>query len=156
MAYALLVFIPLSLVLRYFLAVEPLWVFLTGIVAIAVLADWIRRATEQLARRAGSTIGGLLNVSFGNTAELVLALFILRQAEIRVVQTQITGSIIGATLLFFGISALVGGAGRVGQVFDKANAGLLTTLLFLVVGILLPAVFDANERAAAGVQASSR
>ena len=86
----------------------------------------------------------------------MLALFIPRQAEIRVVQTQITGSIIGATLLFFGISALVGGAGRVGQVFDKANAGLLTTLLFLVVGILLPAVFDANERAAAGVQASSR
>jgi len=150
MAYALLVFIPLSLVLRYFLAAEPLWVFLTGIVAIAVLADWIRRATEQLARRAGSTIGGLLNVSFGNTAELVLALFILRQAEIRVVQAQITGSIIGTTLLFLGISALVGGVGRERQVFDKANAGLLTTLLFLVVvAILLPAVFDATERAAA-------
>ena len=65
MAYARLVFIPLSLFLRYFPAAEPLWVFLTGIVAIAVLADWIRRATEQLARRAGSTFGGLLNVSFG-------------------------------------------------------------------------------------------
>ena len=72
--------------------------------------DW--RATEQLAQRAGSTIGSLLNVSFGNTAELVLALFILRQAHTRVVQAQITGSIIGATLLFLGISALVGGVGR--------------------------------------------
>ena len=52
-------------------------VFLTSAAAITVLADWIRRATEQLAERAGSTIGGLLNVSFGNIAELMLALFIL-------------------------------------------------------------------------------
>ena len=81
MAYALLLFVPLSLVLRYLVDAPPTWVFLTSVVAIAVLADWIRRATEQLAERAGSTIGSLLNVSFGNTAELVLALFILRQAH---------------------------------------------------------------------------
>jgi Ca2+:H+ antiporter len=150
MAYLLLLFVPLSVGLRYFLDAQPLWVFLTGIVAIGVLADWIRRATEQLARRAGSAIGGLLNVSFGNTAELVLALFVLRQAEIRVVQAQITGSIIGTTLLFLGISALVGGIGRTRQLFNQANAGLLSTLLFLVVvAILLPAVFDATQRAAA-------
>jgi Ca2+:H+ antiporter len=150
MAYAFLVFIPISLALRYLFDVGPLWVFLTGIIAVAALADWIRRATEQLARRAGSTIGGLLNVSFGNTAELVLALFILRQAEIRVVQAQITGSIIGTTLLFLGVSALVGGVGRSRQLFNQANAGLLSTLLFLVVvAIMLPAVFDAAERAAA-------
>jgi Ca2+/H+ antiporter len=77
MAYAALLFIPLSLVLRYLVDAPPAWVFLTGAAAIAVLADWIRRATEQLAERAGSAIGGLLNVSFGNTAELVLALFVL-------------------------------------------------------------------------------
>jgi len=103
MSYALLLFVPLSLVLRYFVEAPPSWVFLTGIVAIAVLADWIRRATEQLAERAGSTIGGLLNVSFGNTAELVLALFILSRAQTRVVQAQITGSIIGTTVLLLGI-----------------------------------------------------
>jgi Ca2+:H+ antiporter len=147
MAYALLLFIPLSLVLRYLGHVPPTWVFLTSVAAIAVLADWIRRATEQLAQRAGSTIGGLLNVSFGNTAELVLALFILSQAQTRVVQAQITGSIIGTTLLFLGISALVGGVGRVRQTFNQAGAGLLSTLLLLVViAILLPAVFDLTER----------
>ena len=133
--------------LRYLVDAPPTWVFLTSVVAIAVLADWIRRATEQLAERAGSTIGSLLNVSFGNTAELVLALFILRQAHTRVVQAQITGSIIGTTLLFLGISALVGGIGRPRQTFSQANASLLSTMLFLVViAILLPAVFDLTER----------
>ena len=150
MAYALLLLVPLSLALRYLVEAPPAWVFLTSAAAITVLADWIRRATEQLAERAGSTIGGLLNVSFGNTAELVLALFILSRAQTRVVQAQITGSIIGPTLLFLGISSLVGGVGRVRQTFNQAGAGLLSTLLFLVViAILLPAVFDLTERAAA-------
>jgi Ca2+:H+ antiporter len=149
MSYALLLFVPLSLALRHFIEAPPSWVFLTSIVAIAVLADWLRRATEQLAERAGSTVGGLLNVSFGNTAELVLALFILSRAQTRVVQAQITGSIIGTTLLFLGISALVGGFGRVRQTFNQANAGLLSTLLLLVViAILLPAVFDLTEHRA--------
>jgi len=150
MAYAFLLFVPLSVALRYLADAPPTWIFLTSVVAIAVLADWIRRATEQLAERAGSTIGGLLNVSFGNTAELVLALFVLSQAQTRVVQAQITGSIIGTTLLFLGISALVGGVGRTRQTFNQASAGLLSTLLLLVViAILLPAVFDLTERAAA-------
>ena len=150
MAYALLLFISLSLVLRYVADAPAGWVFLASAAAITVLADWIRRATEQLAERAGSTIGGLLNVSFGNTAELVLALFVLRQAQIRVVQAQITGSIIGTTLLFLGISALVGGVGRTRQTFNQASAGLLSTLsLLVVIAILLPAVFDLTERVAA-------
>jgi Ca2+:H+ antiporter len=79
-----------------------------------VLADWLRRATDQLAEPAGSTIGGLLNISFGNTAELILALFVLSRAHCRIVQAQITGSIC-TTLLFLGISALVGGVGRTRQ-----------------------------------------
>jgi Ca2+:H+ antiporter len=102
----LLSFILVSLALRYLLDVQPIWVFVAGAAAIGVLADWVRRATEQLAHRAGATIGGLLNVSFGNIAALVLALFVLSEAETQVVQAQITGSIIGTTLLFLGISAL--------------------------------------------------
>jgi Ca2+:H+ antiporter len=150
MAYALLLFVPLSLALRYLFDAPAGWVFLTSAAAITVLADWIRRATEQLAARAGSTIGGLLNVSFGNTAELVLALFVLSAAQTRVVQAQITGSIIGTALLFLGISALVGGIGRTRQSFSQSSAGLLSTLLFLVlIAILLPAVFDFTERVTA-------
>jgi Ca2+:H+ antiporter len=150
MAYALLLFVPLSLALRYLVDAPAGWVFLTGAAAIAGLADWLRRATEQLAERAGSTIGGLLNISFGNTAELILALFVLSRANARIVQAQITGSIIGTTLLFLGISALGSGIGRVRQTFNQTSAGLLWTLLFLVVvAILLPAVFDLTERVAA-------
>ena len=88
MAYALLLFIPLSLALRYIFDAPHSWVFLTGAAAIAVLADWLRRATDQLAERAGSTIGGLLNISFGNTAELILAFFVLSRAHTRIVQAQ--------------------------------------------------------------------
>ena len=147
MAYALLLFVPLSLALRYLLDAPPSWVFLTSAAAITILADWIRRATEQLAQRVGSTIGGLLNVSFGNAAELLLALFVLSAAQTRIVQAQITGSIIGTALLFLGISAFVGGIGRARQSLTRSSAGLLPTLLFLVlIAVLLPAVFDLTER----------
>jgi Ca2+:H+ antiporter len=147
--YALLLLVPISLGLRH--AVDaPMAVFVTGGVAIAVLADWLRRATEQVAEHAGSTMGGLLTVSFGNIAELVLAFFVLSRADTRVVQAQITGSIIGTTLLFFGLAAMVGGIGRARQTFNQAGAGLLSTLLLLIVlAILLPAVFDRTERMAA-------
>lgn len=148
--FALLLIVPLSLSVGYLTNAPATWVFLAGLGGIGVLADWVRRATEQLARIAGSTIGSLLNVSFGNSAELVLAFFVLARARSEVVQAQITGSIIGTTLLFLGISALIGGIGRVRQTFDKDSVGLLSTLLFLVVvAILLPAVFDLTERAEA-------
>ena len=145
--FALLLFVPLSLALHYFSLAGSHWVFLSGLVAIGGLADWVRRGTEQVAEHAGSAVGSLLNVSFGNAAELVLALFVLSQAETRVVQAQITGSIIGTTLLFFGIAALVGGLKHDRQTFSQAQVGLLSTLLLLLaVAILLPAVFDMTER----------
>ena len=142
-----LLFVPLSLTLHHFSLVAPHWVFLSGLVAIGVLADWVRRATEQVAEHAGGAIGSLLNVTFGNAAELVLALFVLSQAQTQVVQAQITGSIIGTTLLFLGIAVLVGGVRRERQTFSKAQVGLLSTLLLLLtVAILLPVTFDITER----------
>jgi Ca2+:H+ antiporter len=145
--YAPLLFVPLSLVLNHFSLVAPPWIFLAGLIAIAVLADWVRQGTEQVAAHAGNTIGSLLNVSFGNAAELVLALFVLSTAQTQVVQAQITGSIIGTTLLFLGISALVAGLRPERQVFSQQQVGLLSTLLLLLaVAIILPAVFHATER----------
>lgn len=142
-----LIFVPLSLSLHHFSLVGPQWVFLSGLIAIAALADWVRRGTEEVAGHLGSVIGGLLNVSFGNAAELVLALFVLSNAQTRVVQAQITGSIIGTTLLFFGVSALVGGLRRERQTFDQPQVQLLSTLLLLVaVAILLPAAYEMTER----------
>lgn len=145
--FAPLLSVPVSLALNYTNVIPSVWIFLAGLIAIAVLADWVRQGTEQVAEHAGGAIGSLLNVSFGNAAELVLALFVLGQAQPQIVQAQITGSIIGTTLLFLGISALVGGAKHPRQTFSQERVGLLSTLLMLVaIAILLPAVFDATER----------
>ncbi|RZA30533.1 MAG: calcium/proton exchanger [Proteobacteria bacterium] len=144
--YLLLLLVPLSFGLEYFEA-GAAWVFLAGALAVAVLADWVRRGTEQLAVHAGPAIGGLLNVSFGSVAELILALFVLTSGQIEVVQAQITGSILATTLLGLGLAMLVGGLGREKQSFNRANAGQLSTMLvLLVIALLLPAVFDATQR----------
>jgi Ca2+:H+ antiporter len=145
--YLLLLFVPLSLGLKYLAGASPLWIFISGAAAIGVLADCIRRATERLAERVGPAIGGLLTVSFGSIAELVLALFVLASGETAVVQAQITGSIIGTSLFGLGLAIIVGGARRERQKFDAERAGLLSTLLILVViALLLPAVFDYTGR----------
>ena len=96
-------------------------------------------------------VGGLLNISFGSIAELVLALFVLTTGQVAVVQAQITGLIIGTSLLGLGLASFVGGLGRERQEFNRASIGLLSTFLFLVVviALLLPAVFDATKRASA-------
>lgn len=151
--YAVLLAVPISFALAHFGA-GATWVFLAGILAVAVLADWMRRATEQLAGHAGPAIGGLINVSFGSVAELILALFVLTSGQIAVVQAQITGSILATTLLGLGLAMLVGGLGREKQSFNRANAGQLSTMLvLLVIALLLPAVFDATQRSEASPSA---
>lgn len=77
LSYLLLLFIPASLVPRLLFDAGPLLVFATSAIAVAVLAAWVRQATEHLAERAGSTVDGLLNVPFGSIAELAPALFVL-------------------------------------------------------------------------------
>ena len=143
----LLLLVPLSLALRYATHASPLWVFLVAALAIVPLAEWIRRATEQIARVAGSAIGGLLNVTFGNVAELILALFVLSAGRPDVVKGQITGSFIGNGLLGLGLAILVGSWGRTRQTFSRQRSGLLSSLLILsVIALLIPAIFDYTVR----------
>ena len=131
--------------------VAPMWVFAAAAAAIVPLGTWIRRATEQVAERAGPAIGGLLNVTFGNAAEFILALFVLRSGNTAVVKATITGSIIGNSLLGLGLSILVGSMGREKQTFQRERAGLLASLLILsVIALLLPAMFDYAERGVVG------
>ncbi|MEO8740416.1 MAG: calcium/proton exchanger [Casimicrobiaceae bacterium] len=139
----LLLIVPLAPVLHYFAPVGAIWIFVAGAVAIGVLADWVRRATEHLAAKTNSAIGGLLNVSFGSLAEVVLAFFVLATGKIDVVRAQITGSIIGTSLLGLGLAIVIGSIGRSQQLFNRDKAGQLASLLILVViALLLPAVFD--------------
>jgi len=143
----LLLLVPLSVALRYATHASPLWVFAVAALAIVPLAEWIRRATDQIARVAGSAIGGLLNVTFGNVAELILALFVLSAGRPDVVKGQITGSFIGNGLLGLGLAILVGSWGRTRQTFSRQRAGLLSSLLILsVIALLIPAIFDYTVR----------
>ncbi len=143
----LLLLVPIAPLLQYALHLSPIWVFATGILGVAVLADWIRAATEQLAAHTGPAVGGLLTISLGSIAELLLALFVLMQGEADVVHAQITGSILGTSLLGLGLAIVVGGFGRERQSFKRERAGLLSSLLILVViALLLPAVFDYTGR----------
>ena len=149
--YAPLGLIPLSIGLDHGGA-APAVVFGAAALAIIPLADWIRRATEQVAARAGGAVGGLLNVSFGNAAELILALFVLFAGKAPVVKATITGSIVGNSLFGLGVAVLAGSRGREKQVFQRERAGLLASLLILsVVALLVPALFDYTERTLRGL-----
>jgi Ca2+:H+ antiporter len=144
---ALLLLVPVSLVLAAISAVPRVIVFAAAIVSIVPLAEWVRRATEHIAARAGAAIGGLLNVSFGNAPELILALFVLYGGHVAVVKAQITGSLIGNSLLGLGIAVVAASFSSGRQHFNRERAGLLSSLLILVtIAIMLPALFDYTER----------
>jgi Ca2+:H+ antiporter len=139
----LLLLVPASAATAYVTSPDSISTFVIATLAVIPLAEWIRRATEHLANSAGPAIGGLLNVSFGNTAELILALFILAAGKPDVVKAQLTGAIIGNSLLGLGLAIVVGGIGRAKQTFNRAHAGQLSALLVLsTIGLLLPALFD--------------
>ena len=144
---AMLAFIPVVLGLAWLHAAPPL-VFAAGVVAIGSLALWMKRATEHVAEHAGPALGGLINVSFGSLAELILAGFVLLAGQGAVVRGQIVGSIIGTSLLGLGLSALAGGMARERQSFRREQAAQLSSMLVLVViALLLPAVVDLAARA---------
>lgn len=150
-ATGLLLAVPVAPILKYVVRAPPVWIFAAGAVAIAVLADWIRRATEQAAKSLGPAIGGLMTVSFGSIAEIVLALFVLAAGNAEVVKAQITGSILGTSLLGLGLAIVVGTLGREQLRFKRERAGLLSSLFILVViALLLPAAFDLAQRTLSG------
>ncbi|TMQ73762.1 MAG: calcium/proton exchanger [Candidatus Eisenbacteria bacterium] len=137
----LLAFIPLA-ALAAWLDWGAVTVFAFAGLAIVPLAGLMGGATERLSARLGPGVGGLLNATFGNAAELILALVALQQGLFDVVKASLTGSIIGNILLVLGGSILLGGLGREKQVFDRAAAAAGATLLALAaVGLVVPAVF---------------
>ena len=119
------------------------WVFLTAAVSLIPLAGLIGLGTEQLAVRSGPALGGFLNATFGNAAELIIALVALGNGHVELVKASITGSIIGNLLLVLGLAFFVGGLGRRSQKFHRTSATNTSSMLFLgVVALVMPAVFD--------------
>jgi len=139
----LLTAIPAAIALKLLAPESHTAIFAASAVAILPLAGYIGRATETLAARLGSGVGGLLNATFGNAAELIIGALALRHGLTDLVKASLTGSIIGNVLLVFGLCALVGGIKhRPVQRFNRTAAGLGTTMLLLsAIGLTVPAVF---------------
>jgi Ca2+:H+ antiporter len=143
----LLGFVPVSIALELVAPERHIAIFCTSVLAILPLAAYMGRATETLADHLGGGIGGLLNATFGNAAELIIGALALRAGLTDLVKASLTGSIIGNVLLVFGASALVGGLRRPVQRFNRTAAGLGTTMLLLsTIGLVIPAVFHRLSR----------
>ncbi len=138
----LLIFIPLSLYIEYFRPQAHTQVFFSACLGIIPLAGWMGKATEQIADRAGEGIGGLLNATFGNAAELIIAIVALRAGYLDIVKASLTGSIIGNILLVLGASFLMGGLRYKIQEYNVISARAQAQMLLLTsVAIITPALF---------------
>jgi Ca2+:H+ antiporter len=141
----LLVFIPVAVALELAHA-DPVIVFAASALGVIPTAALMGTATEQLAARSGPGIGGLLNVTFGNAPELIIALFALGAGLHEVVKASIIGSILGNILLVMGAAMLVGGARRERQFFDRTAASVQSIMLLLAIAALvMPALFELIE-----------
>jgi Ca2+:H+ antiporter len=143
--YLLTPLIPVAVVLELVGAPATV-VFAASALGIIPTAALMGRATEELAARSGPGIGGLLNVTFGNAPELIIALFALGQGLQEVVKASIVGSIIGNMLLVLGAAMLAGGIGRERQRFSRTSASIQTTMLMLAsAALIMPAIFELVE-----------
>jgi Ca2+:H+ antiporter len=139
--------IPVAGALEFISPERHTAIFLSSGIAILPLAAYIGHATDELAHRLGGGLGGLLNATFGNAAELIIGVFALRRGLTDLVKASLTGSIIGNVLLVFGLCAVVGGMRHPVLRFNRTAAGLGTTMLLLsAVGLTIPAVFHQLAR----------
>ena len=140
----LLLAVPLSLLLQYVFHAPALPVFVAACVGVLPLAAYMGEATEHLAHRTGPMIGGLLNATFGNAAELIISIVALRAGLVGLVKASITGSILGNLLLILGLALVAGGLRRSELRFNRTSAGMNAGMLALaVVALVLPALFHA-------------
>ncbi len=148
----LLVLVPVSVALELSGGPE-LAIFLTSAAAILPLAGLIGRSTEQLALHTGPRIGGLINATFGNVTELIIAVFLILEDKVEIVKASLTGSILGNLLLVLGASFLIGGIKHKEQSYNAHAASVHSTSLVLAVtGLLMPALFALGSRAETVVQ----
>lgn len=138
---AMLVFVPLAAWL-HFSTHRYVLTFVVCCLAIIPLAGYMGKATEMLAHRMGSGLGGLMNAAFGNAAELLIAIMALRKGNLALVKASIAGSIIGNLLFVLGLSILVGGLKREKQSFNVTAATASTSMLLIsAIALVIPALF---------------
>ena len=138
----LLIFVPAAAIVHYARPTEHVTIFVLAALAIVPLAGWMGHATEHLAEHTGEGVGGLLNATFGNAAELIIALAALQRGLYDVVKASLTGSIIGNILLVAGLSIFAGGIKYPIQIFQAVAARTQSTLLTLGgIALIVPALF---------------
>ena len=141
----LLLFVPAAIVAE-FMHASPVVIFALSALAIVPLSGFLGRATEEIAAYTGPTLGGLLNATLGNLAELIIAILALRAGLVTLVKASITGSILGNLLLVLGAAQLAGGLRHKTQRFSMALAGLSVSLLTVaVIGLVIPALYHATH-----------
>jgi Ca2+:H+ antiporter len=139
--YWLLVFVPISVVARV-LGWQSLIVFTSACLAIIPLAALIGRSTASLAIHSGPRVGGLLNATFGNFTELIVAIMLVSAGEFEIVKASLIGSIIGNIVLVMGASFFAGGLRHKEMFFSNRSAGMQTSsLLLAVLALMMPALF---------------
>src|SRR5438270_2694636 len=138
----LFIFVPVAIGLEFFAPEQYTFIFLASALAIIPIAGWLGTATEHLAHHTGEGIGGLLNATFGNAAELIIAGMALHRGLYPVVKASLTGSIIGNLLLVLGASVLAGGLKYKELRFNQQAASAQSTLMMLAsIGLVVPAAF---------------
>jgi Ca2+:H+ antiporter len=138
----LLAFVPVVLGLEFTHSQSHVAIFVCACLAIIPLAGWLGKATEHLAERTSEGVGGLLNATFGNAAELIIALVALKEGYYGIVKASLTGSILGNILLVLGASCLAGGLKHKDLKFNAAGARMMSTMLTLAaVALVMPASF---------------
>jgi Ca2+:H+ antiporter len=143
--YTLVPFIPIAIVLDA-IGADPVLVFFASALGVVPTAALMGKATEELAARSGPGIGGLLNVTFGNAPEIIIALFALNAGLHEVVKASLVGSILGNILLVLGASMVVGGLRRDRQYFERTAASSQSLMLLLAVAAMaMPAIFELVE-----------
>ena len=141
----LLLFVPAAIAAE-FLHASPVVVFALSALAIVPLSGYLGRATEEIAAYTGPTLGGLLNATLGNMAELIIAILALRAGLVDLVKASITGSILGNLLLVLGAAQLAGGLRHKTQRFSVALAGLsISQIIIAVIGLVIPAIYHSTH-----------
>lgn len=142
--YFLLVFVPISVILDLVHA-DHIIIFIIAVIALIPLAKLIGDSTEHLSTHYGSTLGSLLNVTFGNAAEIIIAVVAINAGLLELVKASITGAILGNIMLIFGLSMIAGGIRKKEQIFSRENAGLQSTMIFLaIIGLAIPTVLSST------------
>ena len=146
----MLIFVPIAVVAEV-LHWSPLLIFGCSCLGLIPLAGLLGEATEELAIHTGPKVGGLLNATLGNAAELIITIVALREGQLALVKASITGSILGNLLLILGFSLLLGGLKNGKLHFDRGLASISgTTMLLAVVGLMIPTLFELLHEAQSG------